>query len=159
MTYQIISERKLRNAPKITNSDNLYSLLKRYANFKQEQFIVITLNSAHCPMRIIIVSIGTINHTLAHAREVFYHAIRDLAIAIVICHNHPYGDVVPSEEDLRITENLVSSGNIIGIPVLDHLIINKKQYFSFKVEGIIHNNNYIEPTGEMRAIWKDKYSY
>jgi DNA repair protein RadC len=158
MTYQIISERRLRNVGQVINPNNLFRMLRRYADSKQEQFIVITLDGKHAPIRIIIVTIGIVNRTIIHPREVFYHAIKDMAVSIIVSHNHPSNIVVPSEEDLAITELLMESGRIIGIPVIDHIIINKNTYFSFRMEGLINEKNEFEyPDPAVKAIWRNKY--
>ena len=83
------------------------------------------------------ISIGLLNASLVHAREVFEPAIRNLASSVMLAHNHPSGDANPSNEDILITENLVKSGKILGITVLDHIIITKDNYFSFKEKGMI----------------------
>jgi DNA repair protein RadC len=158
MTYQIISERKVRNASQIKNPDDIFNLLKRYAASKQEQIILITLNASHIPIRIILLSIGTVNHALVHVRDIFYYAIKDMAVAIMLCHNHPSGKIIPSRDDLDLTKSVVDTGNIMRIPVIDHLIINKKNYFSFKCEGIINSNHkYVEPCHEDKSYWENKY--
>jgi DNA repair protein RadC len=134
MTYEIISERRIKYPEKITDPENAYHLAKRYARATKEQFLILTLNAAHEPISISMVSIGTANRTIVHPREVFYKAIKDLASAIIVCHNHPSGFLKASPEDLEITEHLVEAGKIIGIHVLDHLIISKNGYISLNKE-------------------------
>jgi DNA repair protein RadC len=159
MTYQIISERTLRNPCTIESPEDSFQLLKRYANSKQEQFIIITLDNDHTPLRIIILSIGTVNRTLTHCREIFYHAIKDLSTAIILCHNHPAGSLIPSKEDFEFTAKAIEASKIIGISILDHLIINKKKYFSFLEEDIItKDHDYIKPSNhKYNAEWHEKY--
>jgi DNA repair protein RadC len=135
MTYEIISERKMRNPVAVGNPEDIYALVKRYAGKKQEHFIVITLNGAHEPVSLSIVFIGQVNRTMVHPREVFVRAVRDLATAIIVCHNHPSGRLTPSEEDIEVTRNLNKAGEVVGIPLLDHLIVTRKGYFSFRKEG------------------------
>ena len=79
----------------------------------------------------IILFIGTNNASIAHPREVFMEAIKANASAVVVMHNHPSGNVLPSEEDKNITEKLVQSGHMLGIPLLDHIITNGEEYYSF----------------------------
>jgi DNA repair protein RadC len=136
MTYQIISERQMKHQEAIKKPLDIYAMVKRYAKAKQEQFLVITVNGNHEPLSISIVHIGTVNNTLVHPRDVFYKAIKDLATAIIVCHNHPSGQLEPSKEDLEITSRLYEAGIIIGIHVLDHLIISKNGFFSFQQEGL-----------------------
>jgi DNA repair protein RadC len=83
------------------------------------------------------ISIGTINSSLVHPREVFEPAIRELAVAIILVHNHPSGDPTPSEDDIALTKRLIEAGKILGIEVTDHIIIGKNKYFSFKERGLI----------------------
>jgi DNA repair protein RadC len=86
---------------------------------------VLTLDGAHQILSISIVSIRLVRETIVHPREVFSRAIRDMATAIIVCHNHPSGQTMPSEEDLEVTKRLMDAGNLLGIPLIDHLIIAK----------------------------------
>jgi DNA repair protein RadC len=135
MTYQIISERKLKRKVKIGSPDKAYSVVKRYAGAKQEYFILLTLNGARNVISVSIVTIGLANKTIIHAREIFCRAISDNATAIIICHNHPSGEVIPSDEDLQLTKDIYLAGKIIGIPLVDHIIISKKGYMSLRNKG------------------------
>lgn len=137
MTYEIVSERTIKYSVKITNPYDIYKATLRYAKAKKEQFIIITLNDQIEILSIVIVSIGLVNRTLIHPREVFIKAIKDMATGIIICHNHPSGNLDPSFEDRETTERLAKAGEIIGIPVLDHVIISKNGYYSFKERGDI----------------------
>jgi DNA repair protein RadC len=135
MTYEIISKRKLKNPKTIGSPEDVYALVKRYAGKQQEHFIVITLNGTHEPITLSLVFIGLVNRTIIHPREVFSRAIQDGSVAVIVAHNHPSGQLKPSEQDLDVTRNLSEAGEIIGIHLLDHLIFNKKGYFSFRKEG------------------------
>ena len=84
-----------------------------------------------------VVSRGTLDYTVVHPREVFAPAIRELAYAVVVAHNHPSGDTYPSREDLEITSKLKKAGEILGIQLLDHIIVGKKNYSSLKKLGFI----------------------
>jgi len=101
-------------------------------NLKKEVFYVILLNSAMKRITEYEVSKGILDASLVHPREVFNPAIRHSARGIIIIHNHPSGDVLPSDEDLTVTNRLVESGKLLEIPVFDHLIISDSGYFSFK---------------------------
>jgi DNA repair protein RadC len=136
MTYQIVSERKLRRKVKIENPDEVYKLVKRYAEAEQEQFILLTLNGAHNVISVSIVSIGLVNKTVVHPREVYCRAICDRAAAIVVCHNHPSGSAEPSDEDKDVTVGLYEAGKIIGIPLIDHVVFTKTGYTSLKLYGV-----------------------
>ena len=135
MTYDIISTRKCKKTIKIRNPNDIFTFLRRYARSRQEYFLVVTLNGNHEVISIRISTIGLANKTVIHPREVLYHAIQDNAIAIVIAHNHPSGNTSPSSEDDEITERLVEACKIMGIHFLDHLIISKNGYYSYRQDG------------------------
>jgi len=103
----------------------------------KEHFKLILLNPRNKIIGISTISIGTLNASLVHPREVFKDAIVHSAASVVLAHNHPSGDPEPSEDDLKITKKLVESGKILGIEVLDHIIITKNGFKSFKEEGLI----------------------
>lgn len=103
----------------------------------KEHFKLIILNTRNRITTITDVSTGTLSASLVHPREVFKEAIRHSASSVVLAHNHPSGDPEPSEEDLRITRRLIDAGKIIGIEVLDHIIIGKNSFSSFKERGLM----------------------
>ena len=104
----------------------------------KEHFWIIGLNTRCAIQYIDLASLGTLNASLVHAREVFRLAIFKAASSVILSHNHPSGDPEPSEDDLVLTRRLVAAGNIIGIEVLDHIIIgDHTNYCSFKEKGII----------------------
>ena len=84
-----------------------------------------------------IISVGSLNANLVPPREVFEPAVRNLAAQIILAHNHPSGDPEPSEDDLEITKRLVESGKILGIEIVDHIIITKTGFISFREKGLI----------------------
>jgi DNA repair protein RadC len=103
----------------------------------KEHFKLILLNPRNKIIGISTISIGTLNASLVHPREVFKDAIIHSAASVVLAHNHPSGDPEPSEDDLKITKKLVDSGKMLGIEVLDHNIIAKNDFCSFKERGLI----------------------
>lgn len=116
---------------KVLNSENEVDRMK-------EHFWVIGLSTRNAIQYIDLVSLGTLNASLVHPREVFRFSILKAVSSIILSHNHPSGDSEPSEEDLRITKRLVEAGKIIGIEVLDHIIIgDRDSFYSFKERGII----------------------
>jgi DNA repair protein RadC len=116
---------------KVLNSENEVDRMK-------EHFWVIGLSTRNAIQYIDLVSLGTLNASLVHPREVFRFSILKAVSSIILSHNHPSGDPEPSEEDLRITKRLVEAGKIIGIEVLDHIVIGSRGSFcSFKERGII----------------------
>jgi DNA repair protein RadC len=103
----------------------------------KEHFKLILLNPRNKIIGISTISIGTLNASLVHPREVFKDAIVHSAASVVLAHNHPSGDPEPSEDDLKITKKLVESGKILGIEVVDHIIIGKNNFCSYKEKGLI----------------------
>jgi DNA repair protein RadC len=83
------------------------------------------------------ISIGSLSASIVHPRELFKAAIKRSSASIIVAHNHPSGNPIPSSEDIQITKRLVESGNIIGIDVLDHIIIGGNQFYSLKEQGLI----------------------
>ena len=104
---------------------------------KQEIFKVILLDSGNRIIRDIDITKGTLNASLVHPREVFKAAVDHLAAGVILLHNHPSGEAYPSSQDKAMTEQLVQAGRVLGIPVMDHLIIAKTNFFSFANEGLI----------------------
>lgn len=103
----------------------------------KEHFKLILLNPRNKIIGISTISIGTLNASLVHPREVFKDAIMHSAASVVLAHNHPSGDPEPSEDDLTITKRLIEAGKILGIEVMDHIIIAKNGFFSFKEKGLV----------------------
>ena len=122
-------------------ADALEPILKELERIKFKEvecFICLTLNGCHKIIGTYIVSKGLVNQTIVHPREVFRPAIADNAVAVIIAHNHPSGNLEPSMEDKGTTNRIKEAGNLLGIKVLDHLIVSPsaKGYFSFLEENI-----------------------
>lgn len=116
----------------LSNKEKIHEVFKKFfINENQEKFIAIFLDNKKCLINYKILFIGTNNASIAHPREVFMEAIKANASAVVVMHNHPSGNVLPSEEDKNITEKLIQSGHMLGIPLLDHIITNGEEYYSF----------------------------
>ena len=131
-----LSEKFGRKA--LTSPDEVYRQIKeKVTSDNKEHFFVISLDSRNKILGIDPISIGTLTASLVHPRETFESAIRKHAAQIIIAHNHPSGSLEPSEDDLKITKRLIEAGKIMGIEVLDHLIITKTSFMSFKEEGMI----------------------
>ena len=135
MVVQDVYERRITYDSKISGAKDAYTAMKRFWGKKQEHFLVMTLDGNHKPIKIHVVTIGLLNRTLIHPREVFRTAILDCAAGIIIAHNHPSSNLQPSTEDDQITRRLFDSGQLVGIPVLDHLIISKSGYYSYQEVG------------------------
>jgi DNA repair protein RadC len=110
-------------------------LLPQFGARSVEQFGVVLLDTKHRLLRTALVSVGTLDSSPAHPREVFREATTASAAAVVLFHNHPSGDPTPSEDDCDLTGRLVEAGRIIGIRVLDHIILADTKYYSFKEAG------------------------
>jgi len=106
---------------------------------RKEHFAVFYLDSRNQEIIRDIVSIGTLNGSLVHPREVFENAIKYNAASILIAHNHPSGDPSPSDPDLEVTQRLKEAGEILGIELLDHVIVTKSDIFSFKNENLLNS--------------------
>lgn len=107
------------------------------SHLKKEMFMILLLNSANHLIRDIRVSEGTLNASLVHPREVFKPAILASAASIILLHNHPSGEAQPSLDDRNITDKIVEAGHLLDIPVLDHIIIGQKSYYSFREAGLL----------------------
>jgi DNA repair protein RadC len=103
---------------------------------KKEHFIVISLDTRNHPIDIQIISIGSLNSSIVHPREVFKEAISSCAASVIFVHNHPSGDPEPSEEDIKLTKRLIQVGEILGIEVLDHIIVCDRNYVSMKAKKL-----------------------
>lgn len=110
-------------------------LLPQYGAASVEQFGVVLLDTKHRVIRTKVISIGSLDTTVVHPREVFREAASASAAAIVLFHNHPSGDPTPSGDDLVLTTRMVDAGDIMGIEVLDHLILADQRYFSLVESG------------------------
>ena len=110
-------------------------LLPIYGNRPVEQFGVMLLDTKHRVLRTTVLSIGTLDASIVHPREVFREATLAGAAALVLFHNHPSGDPQPSEEDVKLTERLVAAGVLMGIHVIDHVILADVRYYSFSEKG------------------------
>ena len=106
-------------------------MLDRFRDRKQEHFLTLSLNGAHEVIVVRTVSVGLVNRTMVHPREVFAGPLTDRAAAVILAHNHPSGSLDPSAEDNEITQRLVDAGQTLGIPVLDHVVFGSTGYYSY----------------------------
>jgi DNA repair protein RadC len=107
----------------------------RLRDLRHELFLIVLLDAKHAVLRDSIVSKGSLTLSIVHPREVFTLAVRESAAAVIFVHNHPSGDPQPSAEDRALTTRLVEAGDLLGIPVLDHIIIGDGRYVSFADVG------------------------
>jgi len=120
----------------LTNPEKVYQLIKsKLKDYHKEHFYIIVLNSRN--YSVAEISIGSLNASVVHPREVFAEAIKHKAASVILVHNHPSGDPQPSDNDLAVTKRLIESGKILGIEVIDHIIVTKDNFFSFKEKKLI----------------------
>ncbi|GHV13712.1 DNA repair protein RadC [Spirochaetia bacterium] len=120
---------------KINHPSDIYTIIRHHADRKQERFLCLSLNGAHEIIAVRIVTIGLVNRTIIHPREVFADAVIDRAAAVIVAHNHPSGSLQPSIEDDEITSRLKAAADVLGIRLLDHLIFTTAFWFSYRQSG------------------------
>ena len=112
-------------------------VMPRFRFERREHFAVLLLNAKNHILALKTISVGTLTSSVVHPREVFHAAIEQSAAAVILVHNHPSGDPAPSGEDLAVTRRMVEAGEIMDIPVLDHVIVGYDKFISLKEEGMI----------------------
>ena len=122
---------------RIAMPKDAFPLIAHFADRKQEHFLCISLNGAHEVIFTRQITSGLVNRTVVHPREIFADPITDRACAIIVAHNHPSGNLEPSKEDIDITKRLRGAGDVLGIPLLDHLVFSSGSYYSFVEHGLI----------------------
>lgn len=124
---------------KVSSPEDAVGLCRKFLDdLPNEHMIAISLNTKNEFNNISQISMGTINSSLAHPREIFKMAIKTNANSIIIAHNHPSGNPEPSKEDLSITKRLREAGKLLGIPLIDHIVVGEEgKYVSFKERGIL----------------------
>lgn len=115
----------------INKPRDIIPYIQHYAMEAKEHFICASLNGAHEILKIRVISVGTIDKTLIHPREIFSDPIAEHASAVICSHNHPYGACLPSQADIESTRTIKNAADILGIAFLDHIILTKSEYFSF----------------------------
>ncbi len=121
---------KDKKATMVLSPKDIWEELKDLRDHKKEHFVVFYLDTRNQEIQREIISVGSLNASLVHPREVFEPAVRNLAAQIIVSHNHPSGNPEPSKEDLEITRKLVESGRILGIEVIDHIVVSEESYYS-----------------------------
>ena len=120
----------------VSSSRDIFELCRlRYKAATQEEFLLLILNTKNRIQKEVPVSLGTLNSSIVHPRDVFGHALREAAAAVIFVHNHPSGDPRPSDEDILLTARLVDIGKLLGIQVLDHVIVGSHEYYSSRITG------------------------
>lgn len=135
-----LSKRRYRRPPlPIRGPEDVlaHAAVKRLRSAGREHFVVLLLNARHECVAIDTVSIGSLNASIVHPREVFKPALLGSAASVILLHNHPSGDPEPSEEDIAITKRLVEAGELLGIGVLDHVIVARRGVVSFRSRQLL----------------------
>ena len=133
-----VSNETFNEQSKLQSPESIFLFLKSELEMKtQEHFLALYLNTKGELIKKETLFIGSLNSSLIHPREIFKHAVINSAAAIIICHNHPSGDPTPSKQDIDITKLIHKNSLMMDIELLDHIIIGKDRYFSFKEKGLI----------------------
>jgi DNA repair protein RadC len=135
--FELARRHLLEDTVKIAVAQDVFPLVADIAGKQQEYFVCISLNGANEVINKRVVTIGLLDKSPVHPREVFADVIADRAASVIFAHNHPSGDMQPSENDLRIHEQLAEAAKILGLRILDHVIVTRKSYFSFQEAGLI----------------------
>ena len=136
--FELARRHIVKESIKITETKDVLPLISDISNKQQEYFVCISLNGANELIEKRIVTVGLLDKSQVHPREVFADVITDRAASVIFAHNHPSGELKPSNSDLKIHEQLTEAAKILGIKVLDHIIVSKKGYYSFQKDGLIH---------------------
>ena len=138
LSRRILSQSKWFSNRKITSPQDIAEIfIPILRDDIKEKFIVVCLNSANKVIKYETISVGNLNSSVVHPREIFKVAIDNSSASIILIHNHPSGNPEPSNEDIRITKKIVESGKILDIPVFDHLIIAGETYTSFVEKRLV----------------------
>ena len=121
----------------ILSAEDVWNLCADIRDSKKEHFAAFYIDTQNCLIERQIISIGTLNASLVHPREVFEPAVRLSASSVILTHNHPSGNCEPSQDDVEITKRLTEAGKILGMDIADHVIITKDKFLSFKEQNLI----------------------
>lgn len=129
----LLRENTVDEVININESSDVYEMVKdELVSSDRERFLSVMLTSKNHLIGVETVSVGSISATIITPRDVFKSAILANAISIILCHNHPSGDLVPSDSDIKITKHLIEAGELLGVRVLDHLIVSNQGYKSLR---------------------------
>ena len=136
MTFKTLNTRKIHTDSPQKVAD---FLIQEIGDQCSEHFVVLMVNNKNMIIKIDIISKGTVAETIVHPREVFRSAVKPLASGIIVAHNHPSGNIVPSKQDIETTKRLVEAGKIMGIPIMDSIIVgfDTHDFYSMKEHGYI----------------------
>ena len=135
--FELARRHLVKDTVKIVCARDVLPFVSDIAGKQQEHFICISLNGANEVIERRIVTIGLLDKSPVHPREVFANVIADRAAAVIFVHNHPSGELQPSESDLSIHRQLTEAGKILGIQILDHVIVTRRGHYSFREAGLL----------------------
>ncbi|MBQ4015020.1 MAG: DNA repair protein RadC [Treponema sp.] len=121
----------------VRSPQDLLPFIKQYAYKAAEHFIAVSLSGGHEILSQKVIAVGNSNSALISPREVFFEAVQNRASAVILAHNHPSGSACPSDEDIQTTRRLCDAADILGMSVLDHIIVSRSEYFSFKESNLL----------------------
>jgi DNA repair protein RadC len=122
---------------RIKHPRDIFDVVRHFADRRQERFVCLSMNGAHELLKVRTVTLGLVNRTIVHPREVFADPIQDRASAIAVAHNHPSGQTTPSAEDGDVTCQLAESAKILGLRFLDHVIFTDVSFYSYRQAGLL----------------------
>lgn len=138
VSRRILSQEKWQSDKKITSPEDIANIfLPLFRDEVKERFIIVCLNTANKIIKYEVISIGNLNSSVVHPREIFKTALENNAASIILLHNHPSGNPEPSNEDISITKKVVEAGKMMDIPVFDHIILAGNNYTSFVEKRLI----------------------
>lgn len=165
MDIKLTEEQKI----KILTSDDIYKIMQTILLREQkidqdkEHFWIIGLANNLNLLFVELIGLGTVNKVLVNPMEVFSFALQKRAVNIMLCHNHPSGELKPSKDDKDTTDRMIQVGKIVGTPVLDHLIITERSYMSFNdvglMEKLAQSEKYIPPYQLVEKIRKEAVAF
>lgn len=121
----------------LLKAEDFLSYLKFIRTKRQEYFVCLSLDSGRRLLKRRTVTIGLLDTTLVHPREVFAGPLKDRAASVIIAHNHPSGYAEPSDDDITTTQQLIAAGQLLGIRLVDHIIVTRRDYYSFRHGGLL----------------------
>jgi DNA repair protein RadC len=135
--FELARRHLIKDVRRIVEAKDVLPLVADIAGKQQEYFVCISLNGANEVIEKRVVTIGLLDKSPVHPREVFADVITDRAASVIFVHNHPSGEIQPSEADLNVNAQLTETAKILGLRVLDHLIVTRKGHYSFQEAGLI----------------------
>ncbi|MFP4568172.1 MAG: RadC family protein [Candidatus Woesearchaeota archaeon] len=131
--FEFVNRVKFPVVKSIKSPDDVFSYFKPFiSGLLKEHFFILMLNTKNKILKHEVVSVGTLDSSLVHPREVFRPALKEGCFSVILVHNHPSGDPSPSDDDLVVTERLIEAGKLLGVSVLDHVILGRDSFWSYK---------------------------